>query len=214
MTNSQVEIRRGTYYDSIVLMQLQAALADLPDVTDVGVMMGTEANKTLLAQGNLSTPDVQAANNDDLIIEHWDVIAPFTPTPSGADPIAGESEVRDLERTESNKFRVNDFLKLAFVEAVDCFDDFIAGDLVQHSSRIDGGIDGWRRWQQAGVRYEFVLQVIGRGNFVASLSRIWIDGRDHAGFDLFRLDDGRIVEHWDCIEEIAPREQWANSGKF
>jgi len=23
-----------------------------------------------------------------------------------------------------------------------------------------------------------------------------------------------IVEHWDAIEEIAPKEQWANSGKF
>jgi predicted SnoaL-like aldol condensation-catalyzing enzyme len=64
------------------------------------------------------------------------------------------------------------------------------------------------------VHYEFVLNVIGQGNFVASLSRLWIDDRDHAGFNLFRLKGGKIVEHWDCIEEIAPREQWANSGKF
>ena len=160
------------------------------------------------------TMDMFDTDDDDRIIEHWDVIAPFTETPSGADPVGGESEPADLEQTEANKFRVNDFLKLAFVEAVDCFDEFVAGNLVQHSSLIDGGVDGWRRWQQAGVRYEFVLRVIGQGSFVAALSKICIDGRDHAGFNLFRLADGKIVEHWDCIEEIAPREQWANSGKF
>ncbi len=160
------------------------------------------------------TMDMFDTDEDDRIIEHWDVIAAFAPTPSGADPVGGEREVGDLERTEDNRFRANDFLKLAFVEGIDCFDDFVDAGLVQHSSRIDGGIDGWRRWQQCGVRYEFVLRVIGQGNFVAALSKIRIDDRDHAGFDLFRLADGKIVEHWDCIEEIAPREQWANSGKF
>ncbi len=160
------------------------------------------------------TMDMFDTDENDRIIEHWDVIAPWARTPSGVDPVGGETDINDPGRTDDNKFRVNDFLKLAFVEGIDCFDDFVAVDLVQRSSRIDSGIAGWRRWQASGVRYEFVLRVIGQGNFVAALSRLWIDGRAHAGFNLFRLDRGKIVEHWDCIEEIAPREQWANSGKF
>jgi predicted SnoaL-like aldol condensation-catalyzing enzyme len=33
--------------------------------------------------------------------------------------------------------------------------------------------------------------------------------------DMFDTDqDDKIIEHWDCIEEIAPKDQWANSGKF
>ncbi|HXF63724.1 MAG TPA: hypothetical protein VNK95_19020, partial [Caldilineaceae bacterium] len=62
------EIRRGAYYDSVVLMQLQRALARLPGVVDAGVVMGAAANKELLAQSNLLTPEAAAAGPDDLIL--------------------------------------------------------------------------------------------------------------------------------------------------
>ena len=32
-------------------------------------------------------------------------------------------------------------------------------------------------------------------------------------YDLFRVTDGKIVEHWDTIETIPPRSEW-NIGKF
>lgn len=62
------EIRRGAYYDSVVLMQLQRGLAALPGVIEAGVVMGTEANKALLAQSELLTDEVAAAVADDLVI--------------------------------------------------------------------------------------------------------------------------------------------------
>ena len=62
------EIRRGAYYDSVVLMQLQRELAALPGVEDAGVVMGTDANKDILVQSDLLTPEAQAAGADDLII--------------------------------------------------------------------------------------------------------------------------------------------------
>ncbi len=35
------------------------------------------------------------------------------------------------------------------------------------------------------------------------------------GFDILRFEDGKIVEHWDVIEPVAPREQWKHdNGKF
>jgi predicted SnoaL-like aldol condensation-catalyzing enzyme len=39
-------------------------------------------------------------------------------------------------------------------------------------------------------------------------------GVDTAVIDLFRVADGRIVEHWDVMEEITPEETWVHSGKF
>ena len=63
-----VEIRRGAYYDSVVLMQLQRSLGDLPGVLDAGVMMGTDANKEVLAQSDLLPQEAEAAGADDLII--------------------------------------------------------------------------------------------------------------------------------------------------
>jgi FdrA protein len=68
MAAIRVDIRRGAYHDSIVLMELQAALMSLPGVTGAAVMMGTPANKALLDQNGLSTPDTQDAVPGDLII--------------------------------------------------------------------------------------------------------------------------------------------------
>ncbi|MEJ2211560.1 MAG: acyl-CoA synthetase FdrA [Anaerolineae bacterium] len=68
MTVTQAEVRSGAYYDSVVLMQLQRSLAALPGVVDAGVVMGTEANREILAQTGLLTPEAEAAAADDLVI--------------------------------------------------------------------------------------------------------------------------------------------------
>jgi FdrA protein len=64
----RTQIRHGAYYDSVVLMQLQRALARLPNVVDAGVVMGTPANRDLLEQSDLLTPEAAAAGTDDLIL--------------------------------------------------------------------------------------------------------------------------------------------------
>lgn len=68
MTALKAEVRRSAYYDSVVLMQLQRALTALPGVLDAGVVMGTTANKDLLAQNGLITAAVETAAADDLCI--------------------------------------------------------------------------------------------------------------------------------------------------
>ncbi len=68
MTAIKVEIRTGAYYDSVVLMHLQRSLAGQPGVLDAGVVMGTAANKDVLAQSDLLAPEVANAGNDDLVI--------------------------------------------------------------------------------------------------------------------------------------------------
>ena len=64
----ETSVRAGAYYDSIVLMQLQRALAAQDGVDDAGVVMGTPANKDVLAQSGLLTAQAQAAGADDLVI--------------------------------------------------------------------------------------------------------------------------------------------------
>lgn len=61
-------VRPGAYYDSIVLMQLQRALAALPDVLDAGVVMATSANLELLAASGLAPDPETAAGPHDLLI--------------------------------------------------------------------------------------------------------------------------------------------------
>ena len=68
MTSIRTEIRRGAYYDSVVLMQLQRGLAKLEGIEDAGAVMGVPANKELLAQSNLLSDEAAQARADDLIL--------------------------------------------------------------------------------------------------------------------------------------------------
>ncbi len=61
------EVRRGAYYDSVVLMQLQRALVGLPGVIDAGVVMATPVNLELLAASRLR-PEVQVGPDDLLLV--------------------------------------------------------------------------------------------------------------------------------------------------
>ena len=66
--NTLSEIRPGSYYDSVVLMQLQKKLAALPGIEDAGVIMATPANKVLLTEFDLLTDEGNEAGPDDLLI--------------------------------------------------------------------------------------------------------------------------------------------------
>jgi len=66
MTIMLSEVRPGAYYDSVVLMQLQRALADLSGVEDAGVVMATPANCDLLVASDLAVET--EAGSDDLLI--------------------------------------------------------------------------------------------------------------------------------------------------
>lgn len=63
-------LRAGSYHDSVVLMQLQRALATLPGVLDAGVVMATSANLQLLAAAGLEIePELgTGAGADDLLV--------------------------------------------------------------------------------------------------------------------------------------------------
>jgi FdrA protein len=64
----KTEIRSGAYFDSVVLMQLQRSLAELPGVDDAGVVMGTKANLDLLEQTGLLVKEIKGVKADDLVM--------------------------------------------------------------------------------------------------------------------------------------------------
>ncbi len=64
------------------------------------------------------------------------------------------------------------------------------------------------------MRYDFVFKAVGESNWVAAYSKADIDGVECALFDIFRIEDGRIAEHWDVAEPMPARTELANSGKF
>ena len=62
------EIRAGAYFDSVLLMHLQRALAGLDGIIDAGVVMATPANLELMLQSELLPSQAETANSEDLLI--------------------------------------------------------------------------------------------------------------------------------------------------
>jgi FdrA protein len=62
------EVRRGTYLDSVALMRISQRVAALPGVEEAGLMIGTPANKQILAEARVLDATGQSAEAGDLVI--------------------------------------------------------------------------------------------------------------------------------------------------
>ncbi|HNZ66095.1 MAG TPA: acyl-CoA synthetase FdrA, partial [Planctomycetota bacterium] len=62
------EIRKGAYYDSVMLLQLQKHLSTLEHCDDCGVVMATPLNRQILQQSGLFVPEMEQADQNDLIL--------------------------------------------------------------------------------------------------------------------------------------------------
>lgn len=58
--------------------------------------------------------------------------------------------------------------------------------------------------------YKEIHAVQGEGNFVLTVSEGEWGGQSHAFYDLFRMEGGKIVEHWEVIQPV-PTEGLANT---
>lgn len=158
------------------------------------------------------------------IVEHWDNLQTTSgPNPSGHTMIDGATEITDLAKTSENKALVRSFVDDILVNGkMDKLTSYIDGDnYVQHNPQIGDGLSGLGQaletMAKAGIsmKYNVVHKVLGEGNFVLVASEGVFGGKSVAFYDLFRVHNGKITEHWDTIEEIPARSEWKNdNGKF
>lgn len=168
------------------------------------------------------TTDFFDTDEEDKIIEHWDVIAPYSgQTPSGHTPIDGPTEIKDLDKTAENKILVRNLIKDALMVGGNPANikNYVAEEYIQHNKDVADGRAHFEKLASAPnppLIYKEIVLMVGQGNFVATLSKAdWNDGtliQDYAQVDLFRIENGKIVEHWVNVEEV-PKES-VNSGKF
>lgn len=162
---------------------------------------------------------------DGKIVEHWDNLSEITPpNPSGRTQFDGATEITDLDRTETNKELVRLFIeKVVINHEMDKIATYINPEkYIQHNSAIADGLEGFgaamKYFAENGMVLEFtkIHKILGEGNFVLSISEGYFGKNIHSAFyDLFRVEDGKIVEHWDVIQPIPSKSEWANeNGKF
>jgi predicted SnoaL-like aldol condensation-catalyzing enzyme len=159
---------------------------------------------------------------DGRVAEHWDNLTAVTePNPSGHTQTDGPIDITDLGRTDENKALVTGFVDTVLRDGeTERITDFISTETyVQHNSDIADGLDGLgtalsaMAEQGIAMEYDQTHLVVAEGNFVFTASEGTLGGEPTAFFDLFRVEDERIVEHWDVISAI-PAEMAHENGKF
>lgn len=160
----------------------------------------------------------------DRAVEHWDNIQErLGPNASGRSMVDGPTEATGREHTEANRAVVQEFVESVLIEdQTDRLREFInENDYSEHNPHLDDDVEvleaALTASDDAGliINYRKLHRVLADGNFVLSVCEGTRSGVHSAFYDLFRLDGGKIVEHWDTTERVAPKEEWKNTnGKF
>ena len=160
-----------------------------------------------------------------LIVEHWDNLqtTPTSLNPSGHSMTDGATVVKDLNKTAANKALVKSFVSDILVEGkFDKLAQYFDGDkYIQHNPQIGDGLSGLgvalKAMADQGItmKYTKIHKVLGEGDFVLVVSEGSFANLHTAFYDLFRVENGKISEHWDTLETIPAQNEWKNqNGKF
>lgn len=129
------------------------------------------------------------------VAEHWDAMrhVPET-TLNGNALMNGPLPNSDASLTATNKKRVQKFYEQVLINRqLEKLPDFVAENLIQHIPEIKNGRAGLMDYLQTSPRTtETVYRIIGEADFVVVQSA----GKSVVFYDIFRLDDGKLVEMW------------------
>ena len=168
--------------------------------------------------------DIIRVDENGKVAEHWDAMTVLLKeTASGRSQTDGPTIVEDLDKTEANKT-----LAVSLIEDVlmgknpSKIGDYISSEEYhQHNPQIKDGLTGiveavqYLTSQNNMFKYTKIHKVLRVGNFVLTVSEgEWNGGKKHVFYDLFRMKDGKIVEHWDVIQEIPTEGLAHNNGMF
>lgn len=161
---------------------------------------------------------------EDRVVEHWDNIqARRGPNPSGHSMVDGPVDAAQLDRTEENRSLVREFVETVLIHRhVDRLDQYIDGArFTEHNPEFEDGTDalktrlGAASGDRPAVEYKSVHRVLADGSFVLSVSEGFRAGVHSSFYDLFRVAERKLVEHWDTVEAVPAASEWKNeNGKF
>jgi predicted SnoaL-like aldol condensation-catalyzing enzyme len=122
----------------------------------------------------------------------------------------------DQSKLERNKNVVIDYYQTAFGgDPRKAVADHFGPRYTQHNPDAEDGPEAfigfvtWLRGEFPGLRLD-IKRVIAEGDMVVTHSHLDLDPGDPANpgralADYFRLEDGKVVEHWDVIQDVPAR---------
>lgn len=133
-------------------------------------------------------------------------------------PTAGRDWDRTRARLERHKRTVVAFYTTAFNEhkPEEAVEKYVGPVYIQHNPFAADGPEAFiafvNAFPQASVE---IKRVIAEGDLVITHSRVQLGPQfpAQAAMDMFRLKHGRIVEHWDVVQEI-PATSANDNGMF
>jgi predicted SnoaL-like aldol condensation-catalyzing enzyme len=163
--------------------------------------------------------DILRMDEQGKVAEHWDaMMAQTPPNPSGRTLTDGPTAVTDLDKTETHKVQVKRLFDALIhgtpEQAGAAVQANFAPDYQQHNPMAADGLKGFMAAMPT-EQWVFKKQhkVLGEGNFVLSISEGTRRGKPVVFYDLLRFEGGKIVEHWDVIQEI-PTQGLANNNSM
>lgn len=127
----------------------------------------------------------------------------------------GERAKADADRvgsTAANKKLVVDFYRTVFIEkrVVEGFERYVAPEYVQHNPLLATGREPAVKFLSSRMTRESISdikRVVAEGDLVVLHvhSRTSISDRGRAVVDIFRVTNGKIVEHWDVIQPVPDK---------
>ncbi|MFD1771431.1 nuclear transport factor 2 family protein [Sphingobacterium suaedae] len=158
-------------------------------------------------------------------VEHWDnlQVTPKKLNKSGRTMTDGKTKAKDHHKTELNKTLVKSYVKDILMDRkIELAPNYFRADeLIQHNPHMGDGVQEFlevlEQWEHEGKPqvYNKIHKILGEGNFVLVLSEGFFKGDHVAFYDLYRVENDKIVEHWDVVERIPEPENRKNdNGKF
>ncbi|MEH6456789.1 MAG: nuclear transport factor 2 family protein [Cocleimonas sp.] len=165
---------------------------------------------------------------DGQAVEHWDNIQERKgPNSANYSMVDGATNVTDIGDTEINRNVIQSFVEDVLISAkLELSSHYINQEVyIEHDPESMNSVEWLARLSSETSAqtskhsdlhsYEKCHRILAEGNFVLSVCEGTVNKVLTSFFDLYRLEEGRIVEHWDTVEAIPAQKDWKNdNGKF
>ena len=147
------------------------------------------------------------------IVEHWDAHQ----ISSGPNPITGHTlsdgatESSDPTSTEVTRALILKLVNNVFV----CrnYEDirlYVSPTVVQHAPGVDDGVESWLKhlkvaqWFTGDIQYDAIRKMVVEGNMAVSCSQGTVANQPHQFWDMWRVENDKVAEHWNVTAKIEP----------